>query len=37
MTAFWLVLMGYLIGSIPIAYLAARLRGHDLLGEGAGA
>ena len=36
MTAFWLVLMGYLIGSIPIAYLAARLRGHDLLGEGAG-
>ena len=36
MTAFWLVLMGYLIGSIPIAYLAARLRGHDLLDEGAG-
>ena len=36
MIAFWLVLMGYLIGSIPIAYLAARLRGHDLLGEGAG-
>ncbi len=36
MTSFWLILIGYLIGSIPISYLAARLRGHDLLGEGAG-
>ena len=36
MTTFWLILIGYLIGSIPISYLAARLRGHDLLGEGAG-
>lgn len=36
MTAFWLVLAGYLIGSIPISYLAARFCGHDLLGEGPG-
>ncbi len=31
-----LILVGHLIGSIPVAYLAARLRGHDLLSEGSG-
>lgn len=31
-----LVVLGYLIGSIPITYLAARLYGHDLLAEGGG-
>ncbi len=36
MQAVLLILVGYLIGSIPIAYLAARLRGHDLLSEGGG-
>ncbi len=29
-------MLGYLIGSIPITYLAARLYGHDLLAEGSG-
>lgn len=34
--AIGLVAIGYLIGSIPLAYLAARWRGHDLLAEGPG-
>ena len=31
-----IILMAYLIGSIPIAYLAGRLAGHNLLNEGSG-
>lgn len=30
------IVVGYLVGSVPFAYLIARLRGHDLLVEGRG-
>ena len=33
---FAFVMLGYLIGSVPVSYLAARVCGHDLLAEGAG-
>lgn len=36
MAAIAAIVFGYLIGSIPIAYLVARWRGHDLLTEGRG-
>ena len=36
MVTLLIILMAYLIGSIPIAYLAGRLAGHNLLNEGSG-
>ncbi len=36
MSTLLVLLLAYSIGSVPFAYLAARLAGHDLLAEGSG-
>ena len=36
MVTLLIILMAYVIGAIPIAYLAGRLAGHNLLNEGSG-
>ena len=36
MVTLLIILMAYVIGAIPIAYLVGRLSGHDLLKEGSG-
>jgi acyl-phosphate glycerol 3-phosphate acyltransferase len=36
MTTLLVLLVAYAIGSVPFAYLAGRLAGHDLLAEGSG-
>ena len=36
MTTLLAILIAYVIGSVPFAYLAGRLAGHDLLAEGSG-